>query len=582
MDTFDNYGRIPEQPEEPSAQQQNPFSRNEAFDPAPSAPEAVSTPDPYLQEPAPTDPVPQYGPVAAFAQRAAQEAAAREESQAPASEPYRYVPQNHAAEPYRCVPQNHAPEAYRYIPQAQNHSDQKKSSPYASSPYVNYIPREDSFQYQPQTRPSEPKKPKAPRKKTGAGRRILAAVLVLALITAGCMITAYSVDSRWQAQNAQTVEALNQQIQELDRKLQSIQTAPVQSGTSVSGSPASTPDGLTPAQVYSSNVDSVVAISVAVTSSVYGQTMEGYSSGSGFILTEDGYVVTNYHVVEGGSAVTVILNDKTELEAAVVGYDSANDVAVLKVDATGLPAVTLGSSSNLIVGDMVVAIGNPLGQLSASQTVGYICGKDREVTTGGTIINMLQTDAAINSGNSGGPLFNMKGEVVGITTAKYSGTTSSGAVIEGIGFAIPIDDVLGIISDLRSYGYVTGAYLGVTVQNVDSQFSAAYGISGACVIGVEKGYSADRAGIRPKDIIVGLNGAPITSITDLTRGLRNYKAGDTVTLTLIRNNISMDVSVTLDEKPRSLTVPEEEPDPDMPSEGSYEEWFEYFNRRNED
>ena len=229
---------------------------------------------------------------------------------------------------------------------------------------------------------------------------------------------------------------------------------------------------------------------------------------------------------------------------------------------------------------MVVAIGNPLGDLTSTQTVGYVSGKNREITTDNTIIDMIQTDAAINPGNSGGPLFNMKGEVVGITTAKYSGTTSSGASIEGIGFAIPIDDVLTIISDLMDYGYVTGAYLGVTVQNMDES-AAMYGLPmGAYVIDVAKGASADRAGIQVKDIIISIGEYRVESITDLTRSLRNFKAGDTTTMTVIRSGARMELTITLDERPVGFdgTVPSQEQPAEMPSEGSYEEWFDYFRR----
>ena len=210
----------------------------------------------------------------------------------------------------------------------------------------------------------------------------------------------------------------------------------------------------------------------------------------------------------------------------------------------------------------------------------YVSGKNREIATDNTIIDMIQTDAAINPGNSGGPLFNMKGEVVGITTAKYSGTTSSGASIEGIGFAIPIDDVLSILSDLMDYGYVTGAYLGVTVQNMDKS-AAMYGLPmGAYVIDVVKGASADRAGIQVKDIIISLGEYRVESITDLTRFLRNFKAGDTTTITVIRSGAQMELSITFDERPVGFdgTVPSQEQPSEMPSEGDYEEWFDYFYR----
>ena len=193
---------------------------------------------------------------------------------------------------------------------------------------------------------------------------------------------------------------------------------------------------------------------------------------------------------------------------------------------------------------------------------------------------MIQTDAAINPGNSGGPLFNMKGEVVGITTAKYSGTTSSGASIEGIGFAIPIDDVLKIISDLMDFGYVTGAYLGVTVQNMD-ETAAMYGLPmGAYVVDVVEGASAHRAGIQPKDIIIALGEYEVESITDLTRNLRHFRAGDTTTITVVRSGGRLVLPITLDERPVGFdgTVPSQEESAQMPSEGNYEEWFDYFRR----
>ena len=407
---------------------------------------------------------------------------------------------------------------------------------------------------------------KEPRKKTGFWRRALAAVLTVALVAAGCGITGFLVNARWEEEQAATVQhlaALQQQIDELNNRPQTTVTIP--------SGPVSSGEGLTPAQVYAMNAPSVVAVNVSV-QNYYG---EGTSSGSGFILTEDGYVVTNYHVVEGGTSVTITLVSGETLEAKVVGYDATNDIAVLKAEAQGLPAVTLGSSAAANVGDMVVAIGNPLGELNSTQTVGFICGKDREVTTGGTIINMLQTDAAINPGNSGGPLFNMAGQVIGITTAKYSGTTSSGASIEGIGFAIPIDDVMGIIGDLQSYGYVTGAYLGVTVQNVDPTVSQTYGISGAYVIGVEPGYAADRAGLRVKDLIVALDGKEIGSITDLSRCLRDYEAGDTVILSVVRDGIRMDLDVILDERPQDLEQPQPDMEEQMP-DGDYDEWYDFF------
>ena len=456
----------------------------------------------------------------------------------------------------------------------------RKESPYADSPYVTGgAPRTENvhYGYSCQSQPEKPKK--APKQHDGkAGRRVLAAVLVVVVVAAGCLITGFSVENRLEKQYQESLSQMNEQISDLQKQITS---AAKDSGSSVSGSPVASGDSLTPGQVYAQNVNSVVTITCTVQTRTYGQTATGTSSGSGFILTSDGYVVTNYHVIENATAITVTTHDGTEYPATVKGSDSNNDVAVLKVEATDLPPVTLGSSDDLVTGDMVVAIGNPLGTLSATQTVGYVSGKNREVTTDNTVINMIQTDAVINPGNSGGPLFNMRGEVVGITTAKYSGTTSSGASIEGIGFAIPIDDVQGIIGDLQNLGYVTGAYLGVTVQDMDSDVASRYGLpSGAYVASVVSGGAADRAGIQAKDIITALGDTEVTSMTSLTRALRNYKAGDTTTVTVYRGGQSLNLTITLDERPQDLTSDgsTSDADPSMPEEGNYNEWFDYFRR----
>ncbi len=458
----------------------------------------------------------------------------------------------------------------------------RKESPYANSPYVmnhqpqqHYQPpRQDpGCQYQPQYEPPKAKKNKKANFATG----ILAALLTIALVAGSCGLTAAVVNNRWQQETDQMEASFNQKLNDLQAQVESAKN---QAGA-VSGNPVASGNQMSPSQVYANNVSSVVAISSTVQSnSFYGPT-EGTATGSGFILSEDGYVITNCHVVEGATSVSVIAHDKTEYPATIVGKDATNDIAVLKIEATGLPAVTLGSSDSLSIGDMVVAIGNPLGTLNYTQTVGYVSGKDRDVTTDGSIISMIQTDAAINSGNSGGPLFNMHGEVVGVTTAKYSGTSGSGATIEGIGFAIPIDDVKGIITDLIDLGYVTGAYLGVTVSNTDEESASMFGLPvGAYVMTVEKDGAADRAGIQPKDIIIDLGGTEIRGITTLTRALRNFKAGDTTTITVVRSGGRMELNITLDEKPQNTTVPETIPtDPrNMPSEGDPNEWFDYYRR----
>ena len=438
----------------------------------------------------------------------------------------------------------------------------RKVSPFADSPY------ESNFAGAYQEPVRKPKKKKA---KNGWGKRILAAVLALALVAGSSGLTAALVNNHWENKTQDLENRVTKKIQDLQDQLEVAKAQ--NSGTTVVDSLGNMSTG----SVYAKNVQAVVLIKCSVTGpSYFGQSATGTSTGSGFIITEDGYVVTNYHVVEGASKILVNTHGGEEFPAVLVGQDKTNDVAVLKMeDAKDLPHVTMGSSSELAVGDQVAAIGNPLGDLTATLTVGYVSAKDRDVTTEGATINMLQTDAAINSGNSGGPLFNMKGEVVGITTAKYSGSSSSGASIEGIGFAIPIDDVASMINDLINYGYVTGAYLGVMVNDVDAESASYYGFPmGAYVAEVTPGFAAEAAGLRAKDIIVALGDYEVKSVNELTRALRNFTAGETTTITVYRGGAEQVLSITLDEKPQ--TTPQEteatEPAPEMESYGN---WYDY-------
>lgn len=446
----------------------------------------------------------------------------------------------------------------------------RKESPYEDSPYEMPDQSQDYFYTpQPDRKPPKQKKERAPM--SPILRRVTAAVLTVALVICGCTITAFSVNRSWEQRSAQTVQALTDRINDLEAQIGSTGAATAQQLPSGNAT-------LNLSQLYAQNVTCVVSIkATAQTNSIFGVS-ESSVAGSGFIVSEDGYVITNAHVVADTHDVSIVLSDGTTYPAEVKGYDTTTDVAVLKADASGLPTATLGSSSEVAVGDMVAAIGNSLGTLGFTQTVGFVSGINREVTSSNTVLNMIQTDAAINAGNSGGPLFNMQGEVIGITTAKYSGTTGSGASIEGIGFAIPIDDVLPIVNDLMEHGYVTGAYLGVTVSNIDDETASMYDIQGAYVVSVVKGGSADRAGIQPKDTIVKLDSTDVRNVTDLTRALRNYHGGDTATVTLIRGHKEMTVEVTLDEKPdpQQTQTDMPAPDADMPSEGSLEEWYNWF------
>lgn len=320
---------------------------------------------------------------------------------------------------------------------------------------------------------------------------------------------------------------------------------------------------MTPEQLYAANLASCVGITVNTTVNIFGQTTTSAATGSGFVLTQDGYIVTNYHVIEDAtkdSSVTieVSFSDGSKYTAKLVGGEQDNDIAVLKIDATGLQPVTLGDSSQLVVGESVYAIGNPLGELTYTLTDGIVSALDRLITTSSqdadgntvsTTLNVLQTNCAINPGNSGGPLFDSYGNVVGVVSAKMT-ESSSGVSAEGLGFAIPINDVKDIINDLIEHGYVTGKpYMGVQVQSVPD-YVQNYGVSaGAYVISVAEGSCSEKAGLQQGDIIIAIDDTAIDTSSALTAALSsNYKAGDTATLTIIRNNEKMTLSITFDEK----------------------------------
>lgn len=391
-----------------------------------------------------------------------------------------------------------------------------------------------------------------PTPKHHVGKKIakgaIAAATALALVVSGCAISAGVMNQYWKHQNENLVRNFEERLATLQEKLDN--------QNKNNSFAVVVEDGLTPSQIYEKNIASVVAINCTVTTSSMGQTYSSTSSGSGFVMTEDGYVVTNHHVIDGADEdkITVVFSDSTQMSAELIGSDSTNDIALLKVDATDLKPVTLGSSDDLKVGEQVVAIGNALGELSFSLTVGYVSGMDRDITTDGTVINMIQTDVAINSGNSGGPLFNSKGEVVGITSAKYSGTTSSGASIEGISFAIPLNDVIVMLEDLRDYGYIRSAYLGIMAQEVpwDSSYAEYYNLPmGVYVKEVVSGGCAQAAGLRAKDIITNVGGYEIENMSDLTRALRQFEAGEEATLELWRAGQTIYLSIVFDEKPQS-------------------------------
>ena len=309
---------------------------------------------------------------------------------------------------------------------------------------------------------------------------------------------------------------------------------------------------MTPAEVYATNVNSTVGITTTLTTTnFWGYQTTSAASGSGFIISNDGYILTNFHVIEGSDSISVSLFNGESYKADLIGYDESNDIAVLKVDAQNLVPVVLGDSDSLNVGDTVVAIGNPLGELTFSLTSGSVSAKDREVTFSGSIsMKLIQTDCAINSGNSGGALFNLYGEVIGVTNAKYSGSSSSSATIDNIGFAIPMNNIRDIVEGIITTGTILKPYAGISLADLgfEAQF---YGYpTGALVQAVDPNGPA--AGVlQVNDIIVGVGSTQISGSSQFIHIIESAEAGQTLTVTVYRNRQYIEVTLTVTETQRS-------------------------------
>ncbi len=414
---------------------------------------------------------------------------------------------------------------------------------------AHYVREEDStvpprYYTPPEKAPREPKEPKTPRKspgKAGSFARTLCLCLVCALL-GGLGGGAY-VASRL----TERVDALQQGMTEL--KEQTL----AEDGSTLASATAAGEAGTVPAStIYDRACRQVVGITTEVAyTNLFGLTSSSAVTGTGFIVSENGYIVTNYHVIEyaytGGQDLTVMLHDGTRYSASIVGVEESNDIAVLKIDAANLSPADLGDSDSLTVGDTVYAVGNPLGDLDFSMSTGHVSALDRVIKTDENVdsINMFQIDAAVNSGNSGGPVYNTRGEVIGVVTAKYSDTG-----VEGIGFAIPINDAASIAQDLITNGYVTGkAYMGVKLdERYTSMYSQYYGMPlGAYVYSVDPGSSAEKAGLRPGDIITGLGDADVSCYDDLSSAVKSFSAGDTTEVRIYRAGENLTVSITFDE-----------------------------------
>ncbi len=394
-------------------------------------------------------------------------------------------------------------------------------------------------QYYTQT-PLEPQPPK----KGNTGARITALVLSCALVGGAMGFGGSALQNHLAAKDEDTDEESTQAsvVYEGSRESSIINIAQID-----------TSKQMTPAEVYAQNVNSTVGIRTSITTNYWGYQTQSAAAGSGFILSADGYVLTNYHVVENSDSITVSLYNGEEYDATLVGCDQSNDIAVLKIDAEGLTPAVLGDSDNLNVGDQVVAIGNPLGELTFSLTTGAVSALNREVTLSSNVtMDLIQTDCAINSGNSGGALFNLYGEVIGITNAKYSSSSSgSEASIDNIGFAIPMNHVKNIVKSIIETGSITKPYIGVTVTAVSSE-AQAYGLpTGAAVRSVEEDSPAAKVGLEANDIITEVNGTAITSSSDLVSYVGEQAPGDELKLKVYRQGETLDITVTIGEKTQS-------------------------------
>ena len=444
-------------------------------------------------------------------------------------------------------------------------SDQYRYTNRDQLPHDDYAPDPNRVPVQPPVQP----------KKQGFFHR--AAVKVTALILA-CAVAGGLAGWGGAAIAGSGSNSGKTPIQQSDRQPVTVQVKKVDGQTKMD-----------PATVYASVVNSAVSINCSATSTnIFGQQTQTASSGSGFIITEDGYVVTNYHVVSGASSVQVTLYNGDTYDATVIGGDSDYDVAVLKINASGLQPVTLGESADVNVGDTVLAIGNPLGELTFSMSQGIVSSCDRAINVDGTPFNMIQVDCSINPGNSGGPLVNLYGEVVGIVSAKYSSYSST--TVEGLGFAIPISDVRSIITDIMENGAVTDkAYMAITAGTMNEQMAAQFNIDvteGVFVYSVVEGGAGEKAGLRLGDVITKMGDKTLTSRQDLSAAMKGYRAGDTVTLTVYRGGQYIEVELTFDAQPQNTGSEEDNTQSggnnggnggsgQMP--GNWDNWQDFYN-----
>ena len=465
---------------------------------------------------------------------------------------------------------------YRYIPeQKQTWAD----AGYVPSADASAVPKRYTY-----SAPAPAKKPKKQRRGMPAAA-VIATCLVCAIVG--------GIAGGW------GVQRFGGRIEEETRAVvETVEASEADGTTTINAASPSSSTGVTTAQVasgealdpttlyYDLALNQVVGITGSISYRTYFGTQTAQVSGSGFVISEDGYILTNSHVIvdaaESGGEITVLFYDGAEYTATVVGYDADNDVGVLKIDATGLTPVTIGDSDALMVGETVYVVGNALGYLEYSMTSGLVSGKDREITayglSGGAseTIDTFQTEATINSGNSGGPVYNSRGEVVGIATASMSSSSTA----ESLNFAIPINTAISIATDLIGDGYVHGRpSIGVKTQTIEASAAQYYGVvPGAIVREVIEGSAAEEAGVEVGDIIVALGENEVTSSETLSSAKRDFKAGETTTLRVYRSGSYVDLTITFDEDvPTTGSAASGEQQETESGAGDYGGWSDFDN-----
>ena len=424
---------------------------------------------------------------------------------------------------------------------------ENQEQPQEESVY-NYTPSQDDSIVQVE----KPKK----QKKGLTGGKVIALALVCSLLGGALGASGMLIGSRYWKFGSKSANKSENQAEAIGNQdgTSTTITESNREGTTIDVTQIEVGKLLTQAEVYAVNVNSTVGITTSITGTNYfGQQTTSAAAGSGFIFSNDGYILTNYHVVEDSSAITVTMYDGTGYDAKLIGYDEGNDVAVLKIEAKDLVPVVLGDSDKINVGDNVVAIGNPLGELTFSLTAGSISAKDREITmSNGATMQLMQTDCAINSGNSGGALFNLYGEVIGITNAKYSNNSASGASIDNIGFAIPINKARQIAESIIEKGYVSKPYVGLSVTTVSAE-TQSYGLpKGAAVKAVTADSPAAKAAIKVNDIITHVGGQEISGSSELVSIVGKAAIGDQLVFTVYRQGKTMEITVTVGEQIQSV------------------------------